>query len=88
MYYYTEEKYGITFNALDFYILFGADAVFAFKFGGGMSLMAGLDVGTNVAGYGLYWLTGDSVVDSDGDTFTYGLNGFVVKPRIGISWGL
>ena len=77
-----------TTSAFDFDVLFGADAVFGFKFGGGMSLMAGLDVGTNVAGACIMWITGPGIEDTDGNDFSYGVNGFVVKPRIGFSWGL
>jgi len=81
-------KINSTLTALDFDFLVGADAVFAFKLGGGIALTAGLDVATNAVGYGLWWLAGDSIAESDGATFSYEASGFTVKPRVGISWGL
>lgn len=78
---------------VDYSMPIGVDAVFGIKLSDCFGLTAGIDISTNIFGFGAllgeyeekeeYYYT---VSESTGDVISYVFNGFSITPKIGICW--
>ena len=76
----------VDYYALDIDFIIGADCFCVIPLNDGFGLTAGLDIGVNAAGGGIFSGSNDSSTISFTKYFSYSGSGVTVTPRIGICW--